>query len=160
MVSIFSASAKDSSSTKRSSGVNLMVISVAHLAAQKSLVAVQRRDDLLGILAAQRLAIDRGIAHVGRRLDLGDGHRDAVQIGIADFVAAQEFRPAHGAAPRPRATGAAKGPEFAAVRDGSVAVAAVAADDGLTGHANDAHSARWMVSTSKHSMTSPFCMSW
>ena len=80
MVSIFCASAKESSSTKRSSGVNLVAMHVSHLAAQKSLVAVQGGDDHLGVLPAQGFAIDGGIAHVGRRLDLGDGDRDALQI--------------------------------------------------------------------------------
>ena len=107
MVSIFSASAKDLSSTKRRSGVNLSAMHVAHLAAQKALVAVERGDDRVGVLAAQRLAKDRGMAHVGRRLDLRDCHRHAVQIGIADVVRASALRPAHGAAFRRHAIGAA-----------------------------------------------------
>ena len=64
---------------------------VTHFAAQKSLVAVQGGDDLLGILPTQRFAIDRGIAHVGRRLHLSNGDGDAIQIGIADFVAVQHL---------------------------------------------------------------------
>ena len=55
-------------------------------------MAVKGGDDGGGVLAAQRFAIDGGIAHVGRRLDLSDGHRHAFQIGIADFVAPENFR--------------------------------------------------------------------
>ena len=65
---------------------------MSHLAAQKSFVPVEGGDDRPRILAAQRRAIDRGIAHVGRRLDLGDGDRDAIQIGIANLVPVQNVR--------------------------------------------------------------------
>src|SRR4051812_5541073 len=37
---------------------------MSHFATQETLMAVQRRHDLFGILAAQRLAINGGIAHV------------------------------------------------------------------------------------------------
>src|SRR6185312_7340914 len=65
---------------------------VPHLAAEKSLVTVERGDHGPGILAAQGRAIHRGIAHVGRRLDLGDGDGDPVQLRIANLVPAQNVR--------------------------------------------------------------------
>ena len=91
MVSIFCAFGEGLIFDKAQLGREFHRDQVAHLAAQKALVPVQRRDDRLGVLAAQRFAEDRGIAHVGRGLDLGDGHRHAVEIGIADVAAAQNF---------------------------------------------------------------------
>ena len=54
-------------------------------------MAVERRDDGTGILAAERFAEDRRMAHVGRGYDLRHRHRDAHEIGIAHFAAAQNI---------------------------------------------------------------------
>src|SRR5579871_5709201 len=64
---------------------------MSHLAAQISLVSVERGDDRLGVLAAERLAVDRRIAHVGGRLDLRNRHRHAGQFWIAQVAAAKHI---------------------------------------------------------------------
>ena len=62
---------------------------VAHFAAQKSAMTVERRHHRIGVLAAQGLDEHGRVPHVGRRLHLRHRDGDAQEIGIADFVGAQ-----------------------------------------------------------------------
>ena len=55
-------------------------------------MAVERGQHGARILATQRFAEHRRMAHVGRRLDLGDRDRHAVEIGIANLAAGQDVR--------------------------------------------------------------------
>src|ERR1051326_6379033 len=65
---------------------------LAHQPADETLVPIERGDDALGVLAAQGLHEHGGVPHVGRRLDLRHGDRDAVEIGIADVAAPHDVR--------------------------------------------------------------------